>query len=422
MGRERVVLEPNRGQELQPAGRQHQRRHGRGDRPRHELGEELAGRGVDRQPAPADGDGEDDDQEGTLERGEHLGEADSVADPLPPGQPRRAQRAVRGAERGEVPGRPAVPLKQKLLEVVRRDAVHERLVVEAAAPAAPVDPKRRVEVLRDRVGGKAADLLERRPPDDGAGPAPERGTVVVAPRLDDVEEHRLVVVVVLHVLDRVAVVELMRRLDVGEAVVLEMADDRLQHLRLGHVIRVEDEDQLAPRSRERGVDVPRLGVDVLLAGQIPRAEVGGEIGDPRPATVVEHPDLEVRVVEGGAPDQGRPQHLLVLVVGRDVDIHGGLPRRRDAIDRPQPPGREREPRQAQERVQLTREERERQRQPHPGHRRVDAPHEVARSEDQGERRDGARRPVTAGVHPPIIGGTANLLAQNEVTAKKLWPS
>lgn len=130
--------------------------------------------------------------------------------------------------------------------------------------------------------------------------------MVVAPRLDDVEEHRLVVVVVLHVLDGVTVVELVRRLHVGETVVLEMADDRLQRLRLGHVIGVEDEDQLAPRSRERGVDVPRLGMDVLLAGQIPRAEVGGEVGHPRPATVVEHPDLEVRVVEGGAPDQGRP--------------------------------------------------------------------------------------------------------------------
>jgi hypothetical protein len=63
-----------------------------------------------------------------------------------------------------------VPLEQELLEVVRRDAEHERLVVEPAAPAAAVDTKRGVEVLGDGVCREPADLLEGASPDDAPDP------------------------------------------------------------------------------------------------------------------------------------------------------------------------------------------------------------------------------------------------------------
>jgi hypothetical protein len=53
----------------------------------------------------------------------------------------------------------------------------------------------------------------------------------------------MVVLVVLHVLHRVAVVELVRRLDIGQPLVAEVADHGLEHVRLRHMrIRISSAD------------------------------------------------------------------------------------------------------------------------------------------------------------------------------------
>ena len=85
---------------------------------------------------------------------------------------------------------------------------------------------------------------------------------------DDAVEERLLVAADDVVLDRVVVEEVVRALDQGDPLVVEVADHRVERVRHRHVVGVEHQDQVALGARERGVDVAGLGVGVVGAGQV----------------------------------------------------------------------------------------------------------------------------------------------------------
>ena len=69
-------------------------------------------------------------------------------------------------------------------------------------------------------------------------------------------------------------------------------------------------------ARQRVVDVARLGVGVVGAGQVPGAEGGHHLLHLDAVAVVEHPGLVV-ALQGEARRDGGQQDVEVLVVGRD---------------------------------------------------------------------------------------------------------
>ena len=89
-------------------------------------------------------------------------------------------------------------------------------------PAA-VHLDRRVEVLGDRLSGHPAHLDECCAAQKRGRTAPEHAVVAVLARADHLEEHALLVAARLVVLHRVLVVEVVRALDEGDLVVVEIA-------------------------------------------------------------------------------------------------------------------------------------------------------------------------------------------------------
>ena len=225
----------------------------------------------------------------------------------------------------------------------------------AAAPAIAQQPDRGVEVLGDRLGGDAADLEQRVAVDQRRRAAPVGGAVAVLAGADDAVEERLLVAADRVVLGRVVVEEVVRGLDHGHALVVEVADQGVERVGHRHVVGIEDEDQVALGPRQRRVEVAGLGVGVVGADQ-----VAGP-GQPRyllhlgPAAVVEQIG-RVRVGQRPAAGQGRHHHLGRLVVGADVDVDRAPRRRRWPHRRRPRPGEPGEDRQRVDAVELGRQQ------------------------------------------------------------------
>jgi hypothetical protein len=127
------------------------------------------------------------------------------------------------------------------------------------------------------------------------------------------------------VLEGLQVVEVLRRLDQGDRLVVEVPDGVGQEVGPRHVVGVEHGDHVGVDDLEGVVQVAGLGVAAIGAPQVAGAEVGGELGDLRPGAVVEDPG----VVVGLQRDRGRDgggEHLGGLVPGGDQhrDAQRGL--------------------------------------------------------------------------------------------------
>ena len=206
---------------------------------------------------------QDEEQREALQPAEVVEERREVADPLPRGEAPAGDRVLPGAEDAEVAPRPARALEQEAGEIVGRSTLDEHLVVVPRLPTLRVHRDGGVEVLGDGVGEHSPDRFERAPAHDGRRAAPEHRVVPVLARRDDAVEERLFVALVLRVLDRVAVGEVVRRLDERDLLVVEVADGRVEDVRERDVVGVEHEDQLTVGHSERVVDVAGLGVRVV---------------------------------------------------------------------------------------------------------------------------------------------------------------
>ena len=97
------------------------------------------------------------------------------------------------------------------------------------------------------------------------------------------------------------VAEVMGGLDHRDPRVVEIAHRGIEDVRLGNMVGVEHEEQLGIDHAEGVVDVARLGVTIVGAGDIAGTGPLGQRAHEVPTTIVEHPG-HVRV---GDPPQPR---------------------------------------------------------------------------------------------------------------------
>jgi hypothetical protein len=189
-------------------------------------------------------------------------------------------------------------------------------------PTGPVHPDGRLDVLSHAVGADAAHRAQRFDPQDGACAAPERRRPPVLGRGDDAVEDGLFVedptVALTLMLERLEVVEVLRRLHEGELRILEVRQQRGQEPAGGDVVRVEHGDQIDVEVRQSVVEITGLRVGVVRTRQVAGAERLREFADVLAVAVVQDPRLMSWLERDGRGD-GREQDLAWFVVGRDQD-------------------------------------------------------------------------------------------------------
>ena len=143
---------------------------------------------------------------------------------------------------------------------------------------------------------KAADLFQRGAANDGAGAAEKGRVPVVVPLLNRaIKQHPFVRNIAAHgevALKGVRRIEVVRRLHQRQhRIVEESAHRRLQKDAGCHVIAIKNADKLAVGQRHRVVEVARLGVFVIVTGDIPNPNVGGEYREFIALTVIQQIDF-----------------------------------------------------------------------------------------------------------------------------------
>ena len=176
--------------------------------------------------------------------------------------------------------------------------------------------QRGVSVLGDGLDGDAADFHQRRTPDHRTTAAEERGVPqVVAVLHQPVEQFGFVghdAEGLQVALDRIGRVEEMRRLQHGQLLVTqEGAHRQLQERSRGHMVAVEDRDELAVGARQCGVEVAGLGVQVVAAGEVASPAGQAELLEIIATAVIEQIDPQL---------VGRPVHRLGRQHGATHDI------------------------------------------------------------------------------------------------------
>ena len=301
-----------------------------------EVEQEVGGRGHERQQAAEQHHRRRKVEDGLLpavEVGHHRGQ---VVELLRPAQSAMAQDALHAPDvHGALP--PAHPLTDEGLDRFRRQAEGQRLGVVDRPVALRMQAHRGVQVFGDGAGGEAADLVECAAPHHGATAAEEGGVPVVLAALNDAKEQRLLgphraPCAAPAVLERVEVVEVLRRLHEAQLGVVEVAQRAGQEVAPGCVVGVEDGDQLTAAAGQRMVQIAGLGVLVVGARQVLAAELTRQRPHLRPAPVVEQPG-GVRVVHGPRGEQRLAHQRDRLVVGghEDVDAEAHRGRRGLAI-------------------------------------------------------------------------------------------
>ena len=203
--------------------------------------------------------------------------------------------------------RPADALLDVAAEALGGEAGGLRNVDVGRVPPVHLHPERGVSVLGDGLDGNAADLVEGRPADDGAGAAEEGGVPEVVSVLHDAVEKLAFVgngaELVEVALEGVGRVEVVRRLEHGElAIAQEPADGHLQEAAGGHVVGVEEGDEWSVEALKSAVDIAGLRVDVVVTRHVADAGIFGEFAELFTLAVVED--------------------IYVELVGRPVNVHG----------------------------------------------------------------------------------------------------
>ena len=130
------------------------------------------------------------------------------------------------------------------------------------------------------------------------------------------------------VLHGVEVIERLRELHEREPLIIEVRHRPLEQVRTRDEIRIQHHHQLAIGPLQRRVQVPRLGVLIGRACQVPHAELLTHRPDLLAATVVEHPGLvlEPQLARGKRSLTQQPH---TLVMRRDEHINRPARRRRE---------------------------------------------------------------------------------------------
>ena len=292
------------------------------------------------------------DEEGTrCEEVDHARDAEEpeeaaveVAQALREREPRHEERVVQDEDLHHAL-RPARVLQHVVGVRLGREAAHHRVVHVHAVVAAPVQLERGLRVLGDGLARHAAHFHEVRAPHHRRRAAEVAGAPRVEARLDDAVEHLALVghrrAAAHGGLGRRRVHEEVRRLHqedlrIGD----EVAQRALQDLRGGHVVAVEEEDEVALRAVKRVVQVPGLGGTIGLARHVGRAHLGRDLLQPvaalphrvatlgmrallhRAAVVADVDAQQVpRIVDLRRGERGELHDVRILVVGRDQDVH-----------------------------------------------------------------------------------------------------
>ncbi|MNF75817.1 hypothetical protein D3C84_579010 [compost metagenome] len=187
----------------------------------------------------------------------------------------------------------------------------------------------RVDVFADRPCRKTADFGDQIASHHEGRADTKRRIPTILRRLEHIEEHPLLI----HpagrraeiVLDRVGVVVELRRLHQADPGVVEQPQGAQEDWLLRCKVGVEHQDvrRIAEGRRlaQTVVQVARLGVGIVGAPRVLHAHFGAVVAQPVAPGVVEHPDGEVRVVDGLGGNNGFFEDFQALVVGGDEDIH-----------------------------------------------------------------------------------------------------
>ena len=188
-----------------------------------------------------------------------------------------------------------------------------------------------IDILRDRLLGKAADLVEQISADDEGSADAERAAPGVLGRLEDVEEEALIVDPALLgqqiMLDRIGVVVELRRLDdrdfrVGQ----QQANRALEEILSWREVGIEHENHgrvgLARGRRQPVVEVAGLRPLVVGPRHVTRAHPLAIVPQPVAPCVVEHPDRGVVIIERQRAQDRALQDFERFVIGTDEDIDG----------------------------------------------------------------------------------------------------
>src|SRR5215217_2829822 len=148
-----------------------------------------------------------------------------------------------------------------------------------------------MEIFRHGGHRQPADLVDRGPAKHGAGPTVEAGVVDVAPWLNNVIEHVLLIGDVVGTLETilkdVGIEEMMRRLYLRDVRLAKIPERLIDKAADRHMVRVECHEQLARCLTERVVDVSRFGAPVVVPCDVANMQLTTELGHLRTPAIIE---------------------------------------------------------------------------------------------------------------------------------------
>ncbi|MCY1224143.1 hypothetical protein D9M72_362880 [compost metagenome] len=252
-----------------------------------------------------------------------------IVQPLHRGVAATAQRPVGGQRHLHRAQPPAAALADVLGQPFGGQSHAEPLVEPARDIAVRQQPVGEVDVFGHGAGREAADLFDQVAPHHERGADAERGAPRILGRLHHVEERALLVDPALGgaqvVLDWIRVVVELGRLHHAHARIAEQAHGAQQDIAMRREVGVQHQD--VGRAAGRGavaqavVEIAGLGVGIVRACHVVRADAFAELAQPVAAGVVQHPDAEVGVVDRQRRDNGLLQDVQAFVVGGDEDVH-----------------------------------------------------------------------------------------------------
>ena len=272
---------------------------------------------------------------------EEVAGGDGVVDALGEPEPTLEQREVEAQDLRHAT-RPANALTHVEGEALGGETRRLREVEVDALPAAGVHLQRGVGVFGDGLLGDATHFFEGLAAKDRTRTTEEGRVPEVVALLDEVVEERLfrrdLVLEVEVSLEGIGVVEVVRGLDQGRVLVVEEeAHGGLQEAAHGHVIGVEDGDELAVTDHHGVVDIAGLGALVVGSGDVAAAQLLAELLHLGATAIVEDVDLferellggavlegahpDARVVDAEGTDDRATYDVGVFVVGGDEDVH-----------------------------------------------------------------------------------------------------
>ncbi len=134
-------------------------------------------------------------------------------------------------------------------------------------------------------------------------------------------------------LHRVIIVKRVRDLHDAYGRIGEETHRAHEKIALHDEVGIEQRKIFGVRPRQCVIDIAGLCVRVVGAGDVPHTLRLTKFLQPGPASVIENPHMEIRVVEAKSADDGLFQDIELLVVRRDVDVD---PRMALGRHRPQP--------------------------------------------------------------------------------------